>query len=63
MRTVNGLQKESCPPTRNKFLRLVLMDEGNCRRFLKFCKRIIYKTLRQFHEAKADLQGQLIQLP
>jgi hypothetical protein len=39
------------------------MDEGNCRRFLKFCKGIVYKTLRQFHEAKADLQGQLIQLP
>ena len=37
------------------------MDEGNCRRFRNFCKRIIYKLHRHFHdEDEADLQEALI---
>ena len=50
-------------PVHQQEISLSRLDEGNRRRFLKFCKRIIYKALRQFHEAKEDLQGQLIQLP
>jgi len=45
MRTVNGLQRESLSNNQEISFLGGSTGGGECRRFLNFCKQIIYKTL------------------